>query len=101
MMTDEHTHAHANPQTPQPNPALKHLDVLVGEWKIEISAIAFLADPSTRVRGQPLSNTKKESQQIRWLSLFFVNSSTRLKSSFQPFGLLKRPGIATHSLAYS
>ena len=34
------------------NPTLKRLDVLVGEWDMEISGISFMPDPPARVRGK-------------------------------------------------
>lgn len=35
-----------------PNPALKDLEILVGEWDMEISAASFLPDPATVLQGQ-------------------------------------------------
>ncbi len=46
-MADHNSNAQADQHTPQPNPALKRLDVLVGEWNGEISSPAY---PSTIVR---------------------------------------------------
>jgi hypothetical protein len=40
-----------NTNTPIPNPALKNLEILVGEWDMEISAASFLPDPSTVLHG--------------------------------------------------
>jgi hypothetical protein len=37
MMTDNHTNAQANLQTPKPNPALVRLSAFVGEWQWEAS----------------------------------------------------------------
>ncbi len=34
----------------QHNPALNHLEGLVGEWKMELSNAAFLPNPSTTVK---------------------------------------------------
>src|SRR5436309_1557323 len=39
-------------QQSMPNPGLKSLDILVGEWSVEISNMSFLSDPSAIVRGQ-------------------------------------------------
>ncbi len=33
------------------NPALKHLELLVGDWEMELSNAAFLPDPSDTVKG--------------------------------------------------
>lgn len=44
-MTDEKE----NPQIPGPKPALKNLDLFIGEWHVDL---AFPADPSAIVRGQ-------------------------------------------------
>lgn len=49
-MTDDHSQAQANPQTPQPNPALKALEVLVGAWEMELSNASFLPSPSDTVK---------------------------------------------------
>jgi len=40
------------PQEHTSNAALKRLGVLVGEWRVEISNMSFMSDPSTIVRGQ-------------------------------------------------
>ena len=37
--------------SPQPNPALKDLEILIGEWEMEISNAVFLPDRSARVKG--------------------------------------------------
>jgi hypothetical protein len=37
---------------PKPNPALKELEVLVGEWEMELSHSAFLPNPSDTVKGR-------------------------------------------------
>jgi hypothetical protein len=39
--------------TPQPNPALKYLDVFVGEWNTEISSPTY---PSTIIHGREKSS---------------------------------------------
>ena len=44
MMPDDFTSAQAKTPPPQPNPALKPLEVLVGEWSVELM---FPADPAT------------------------------------------------------
>lgn len=46
-MTDD-VNAHTRQKAPEPNPALKGLDVLVGEWDVEMS---FPADPLSTARG--------------------------------------------------
>ena len=38
--------------SPQHNPALNHLEVLVGDWEMELSNASFLPDPSATVKGQ-------------------------------------------------
>ena len=43
-MPDDFTSAQAKTPPPQPNPALKPLEVLVGEWSVEL---VFPADPAT------------------------------------------------------
>jgi len=35
----------------QHNPALNHLEVLVGDWEMELSNASFLPDPSATVKG--------------------------------------------------
>ncbi len=35
----------------QPNPALKDLQILIGQWEMEISNAAFLPDRSATVKG--------------------------------------------------
>lgn len=35
-----------------PNPSLKHLDVLIGEWEMELSNASFLPSASDTVKGQ-------------------------------------------------
>src|SRR6266702_2942188 len=47
-MADHNSNAQTDQHTPKPNPALKRLEVLVGEWNTEISSPAY---PSTIVRG--------------------------------------------------
>src|SRR2546429_5688424 len=44
MMPDDLTPAQAKTPLPQPNPALRPLEVLVGEWSVEL---VFPADPAT------------------------------------------------------
>lgn len=39
-------------QQPIPNPALKSLEVLLGEWQVELSNMSFGSDPAAIVRGQ-------------------------------------------------
>jgi hypothetical protein len=39
-----------------PNPALKDLEILVGEWNMELSAASFLPDPAAAIQGRLLSN---------------------------------------------
>src|SRR5512137_2244976 len=45
------TKAQVPQQTLKPNPALDHLEALVGEWKMELSNAAFLLDPSDTASG--------------------------------------------------
>ena len=51
MMADNSTHAQAKIPPPQPNPALKPLEALVGDWEMELSNASFLPRPSDRVKG--------------------------------------------------
>ncbi len=51
-MTQDNNPAQANPQAPRPNPALQSLEVLVGEWQMELSNASFLPSPSETVKGQ-------------------------------------------------
>lgn len=44
-MTEDNTH-------PQTNPALKHLEVLAGEWEMELSNASFLPNPSETIKGR-------------------------------------------------
>lgn len=44
-MAEDNTH-------PQTNPALKPLEVLVGEWEMELSNASFLPDPSETIKGR-------------------------------------------------
>ncbi len=37
--------------SPKPNPALKDLEMLVGDWEMELSNAAFLPSPSATVKG--------------------------------------------------
>ena len=48
MVADHNSDAQADQHTSQPSPALQHLDVFVGEWKMAISSPAY---PSTIVGG--------------------------------------------------
>ncbi len=50
-MTDDSTPAQAKTPPPQPNPALQPLEVLVGEWEMELSNASFLPRPSDTVKG--------------------------------------------------
>jgi hypothetical protein len=45
-MTEEHTPAQADPQTPQLHPMLKNLGLLLGQWDVEL---IFPTDPPGRV----------------------------------------------------
>src|SRR5260370_29506340 len=54
MMTDDSTHAQAKTPSPQPNPALKALEVLVGDWEMELSNASFLPRPSDSVKSGPV-----------------------------------------------
>jgi len=54
MMTDDSVHAQAKTPSFQPNPALKPLEGLVGDWEMEISNASFLPRPSDRVKGGPV-----------------------------------------------
>jgi hypothetical protein len=51
MMTDDSTYAQAKTPPSQPNPALKPLEVLVGEWEMELSNASFLPGPSGTAKG--------------------------------------------------
>ncbi len=42
----------AKSDLPQPNPALKDLEMLIGEWEMELSNAAFLPDASAKVTGR-------------------------------------------------
>ena len=55
MMTDDSAHAQAKTPPSQPNPALKPLEGLVGDWEMEISNASFLPRPSDTVKGGPVS----------------------------------------------
>ncbi|GHO49835.1 hypothetical protein [Ktedonospora formicarum] len=50
-MTDEYTHAQEKALPPQPNPALKSLEGLVGDWAMELANASFLPHPSDTVKG--------------------------------------------------
>ena len=39
-------------KSPQPNPALRDLEVLIGTWEMELSNAAFLPDRSATVKGE-------------------------------------------------
>jgi hypothetical protein len=41
----------AKRNSPKPNPALKDLEVLVGDWEMELSNAAFLPNPSDTAKG--------------------------------------------------
>jgi hypothetical protein len=62
-------------QHSKPNPALKSLDVLVGEWNTEMSNMSFLSDPSAKVRGQ---------DRFEWLEggAFLISYSSVEQSDF-------------------
>ena len=51
MMTDDSAYAQAKSPPSQPNPALKPLEGLVGDWEMEISNASFLPRPSDIVKG--------------------------------------------------
>ncbi len=51
MMTGDDTYAQAKTPPSQPNPALKSLEVLLGDWEMELSNASFLPDPSGTVKG--------------------------------------------------
>ncbi len=51
MMPDDSTQAQAKAPSSQPNPALKALEGLVGEWEVELSNASFLPQPSDTVKG--------------------------------------------------
>ena len=51
-MRTESKNAQAQQQTSTPNPSLKRLEVLVGDWNTEMSEMSFAPDPSARVHGQ-------------------------------------------------
>ena len=42
----------AKSKTLQPNPVLKQLEFLVGNWNVEMFNASFLPDPATRVPGK-------------------------------------------------
>ncbi len=50
-MTDDNTNAQAKTAPSQPNPALKDLAELVGDWAMELSNASFLPHPSDTVKG--------------------------------------------------
>lgn len=50
-MTEDSTNAQAKTLPPQPNPALKSLAVLVGEWEMELSNASFLPRPTDTIKG--------------------------------------------------
>ena len=50
-MTDDSTNAQVKTPTPQPNPALKPLEILVGEWEMSLSNASFLPRPTDTVKG--------------------------------------------------
>jgi hypothetical protein len=52
MTTPDSTPAHAPTPPFQPNPALQPLEVLVGEWEMELSNSSFLPHPSDTVKGR-------------------------------------------------
>jgi hypothetical protein len=51
-MTADFTPAQPRPPTFQPNPALKALEVLAGDWEMELSNAAFLPSRSATVKGR-------------------------------------------------
>ena len=50
-MTGNSTNAQAKTTLSQTNPALKLLEVLVGEWEMELSNASFLTRPTDTVKG--------------------------------------------------
>jgi hypothetical protein len=50
-MRDDRSHANAEVPPAAPNPALQPLEVLVGEWEMELSNAPFLPSPSETVKG--------------------------------------------------
>ena len=50
-LTDGSTNAQAKAPPSQPNPALKPLEVLAGEWEMQLSNASFLPRPSDTVKG--------------------------------------------------
>lgn len=50
-MTDNSNNAPVKTSSFQPNPALKSLEVLVGDWEMELSHASFLPDPSATAKG--------------------------------------------------
>lgn len=55
MMADDAPHIQTEATPFRPNPALKPLEWLVGDWQMEISNASFLPNPSTSVAGGLLS----------------------------------------------
>jgi hypothetical protein len=52
MMTDDSSiPAQAKSSPTQPNPALNHLEILVGDWEMEVSHASFLPSPSDTTKG--------------------------------------------------
>ena len=53
-MTNDSTRVQAKTPPSQPNPALKALEGLVGEWEMELSNASFLPPSSGSVKGPPV-----------------------------------------------
>jgi hypothetical protein len=50
--TGERRKSMAQTSSPKHNPALKQLEILVGDWEMELSHVAFLPHPSDTAKGQ-------------------------------------------------
>jgi hypothetical protein len=50
--TGERRKSIAQTSSPKHNPALKQLEILVGDWEMELSLAAFLPHPSDTAKGQ-------------------------------------------------
>jgi hypothetical protein len=81
-------------QSQGPNPALKDLEVLIGDWDLELSNASFLPDPSATFRGRV---------SIAWLEaggFMVMHQGTRPTAPFATWVIGRDDASETYQVFY-
>ena len=94
----------AKSNSPKPNPVLKDLEGLVGDWEMELSNAAFLAHPTDTVKGQVSFEWIENGAFLRMRmgnDAIWLISRDDSKSDYEVFYYDSRSGSRIYEMSFS